>query len=182
MFVTAAYAAAEQSAEASGVFPPFDQSTYASQLFWLAVTFGLFYIFMSKVLVPRVGGILENRRDRIAHDIDEANRLSAESDQAIAIYEQELADAKANAQNIAQIAQNKAKDAADKKRQKAEEKFSERILEAEKKIADIKTAALGEVGTIASETAEAVVAQLTGGKLTKAQLTAAVKAANPVGN
>ena len=37
---------------AGGVFPPFDSSTFASQLLWLAITFGLFYLLMSKVIVP----------------------------------------------------------------------------------------------------------------------------------
>lgn len=72
---------------ASGVFPPFDQSTYASQVLWLAITFGLFYLLMQKVIVPRVGGILENRHGRIAQDLDEAARLKSEADAAVETYE-----------------------------------------------------------------------------------------------
>ncbi len=68
----------------SGVFPPFDSTHFASQLLWLAITFGLFYLLMSKVIIPRIGGILETRHDRIAQDLDEASRLKGEADAAIA--------------------------------------------------------------------------------------------------
>jgi F-type H+-transporting ATPase subunit b len=62
-------------AHGTGVFPPFDHTTYSSQLLWLVITFGFFYWIMQKVVVPRVGGILEHRHDRIAQDLDEASRL-----------------------------------------------------------------------------------------------------------
>lgn len=52
-----------------GTFPPFDGETYASQILWLAITFGLLYWIMSKVALPRLSGILEDRRDRIAGDL-----------------------------------------------------------------------------------------------------------------
>jgi F-type H+-transporting ATPase subunit b len=99
-------------AHGGGAFPPFDQSTFASQLLWLAITFGLFYLLMSRVIVPRIGGILEHRRDRIAQDLDEASRLKEEADNAIAAYEQELAEARKKASAIAEAAREKAKAAA----------------------------------------------------------------------
>jgi F-type H+-transporting ATPase subunit b len=58
--------------EQSGVSRPSTRRPIASQLLWLAITFGLFYLFMSKVVLPRIGGVLEVRRDRIAQDLDEA--------------------------------------------------------------------------------------------------------------
>ena len=94
---------------ASGVFPPFDQTTFASQVLWLAITFGLFYLLMSKLVIPRIGGILETRHDRIAQDLDEASRLKAEADAAIASYEQELASARAKGNAIASTARDEAK-------------------------------------------------------------------------
>ena len=57
----------------SGSFPPFDSSTFSSQLIWLAITFGLFYYLMSRVALPRISGILETRSDRIAQDLDVAS-------------------------------------------------------------------------------------------------------------
>ncbi|MEP1881060.1 MAG: ATP F0F1 synthase subunit B, partial [Roseibium sp.] len=82
-------------------FPPFDSSTFASQILWLAITFGLFYWIMKNVAVPRIAGILEDRKDRIAGDLAEANRLKQETDAAIAAYEQALAEARNKAHGIA---------------------------------------------------------------------------------
>ena len=163
--------------DGGGVFPPFDSSTFASQLLWLAITFGLFYLLMSKVIVPRIGGILEHRRDRIAQDLDEANRLKEEADNAIAAYEQELADARKKASAIAETAREKAKAAADAERTSTETELSAKMADAEKSIAAIKEKALAEVDTIAEETASDLVKHLLGGTVTKAEVAAAIRAA-----
>jgi len=62
------------------VFPPFQPENYASQLVWLGLTFVLLYVVMAKVALPRIAGILEDRRDRIAADLDMAERLRAGGD------------------------------------------------------------------------------------------------------
>lgn len=167
----------DQGGEATGAFPPFDTSTFASQILWLAITFGLFYLFMQKVVVPRIGGILENRRDRIASDFDEADRLKSEADEAIAAYEQELAEAKSKANQIAQTARDEAKAEADIERTQIESDLAAKMADAEKRIAAIKAEAMSEVDTIAEETTAAIVEQLIGGSVTKATASSAVKAA-----
>jgi F-type H+-transporting ATPase subunit b len=189
MFVTKAFAeeAAHGAAEAAhgaadaahggGAFPPFDSSTFASQLFWLALTFGFLYWFMSRVIVPRIGGILETRQDRIAQDLDKAHELKAEADGAIAAYEQELAEAKASANEIGNKARDAAKAAAEAERQKVEAKLAKKLSDAETRIASIRDKAMADVGAIAGETTETVVKQLIGGTVTKAEITKALKAA-----
>jgi F-type H+-transporting ATPase subunit b len=162
---------------ASGVFPPFDQTTFASQLLWLAITFGLFYLLMSKVVIPRIGSILETRHDRIAQDLDEASRLKAEADAAIASYEQDLASARAKGNAIASTARDEAKAKADAERAKIEASLQEKIAGAETRIAEIKAKALADVGAIAEETTAAVVEQLIGAKATTAEIASAVKSA-----
>jgi F-type H+-transporting ATPase subunit b len=161
----------------SGVFPPFDQTTFASQLLWLAITFGLFYLLMSKVVIPRIGGILETRHDRIAQDLDEASRLKVEADAAIASYEQDLANARAKGNAIASTARDEAKAKADAERAKIEASLQDKIAGAETRIAEIKAKALAEVGSIAEETTAALVEQLLGAKATKAEIASAVKTA-----
>jgi len=163
--------------ESSGNFPPFDSSTFASQLLWLAITFGLFYYLMSKVVLPRISDILEVRSDRIAKDLEEANRFKQESDEAIAAYEQELAEAKSKAHAIATEASDKAKAEADSYRQKVEKELSAKLSTAEDKIAEIKKAALSEVGSIAEDTTSVLVTELLGGKISKADVSAAIKQA-----
>ncbi|MBX3596912.1 MAG: F0F1 ATP synthase subunit B [Rhizobiaceae bacterium] len=160
----------------SGVFPPFDPSTYPSQLLWLAITFGLFYLFLKKVIVPRIGGILEVRRDRIAQDLDQAARMKEDADAAVAAYEQELAEARANANTIGQSARDSAKANAETERKKVEADLEAKLAEAEQRIAGIKAKAMSEVGNIAEETATAIVQQLTGTKVEKTDVSSAVKA------
>lgn len=162
--------------DTGGAFPPFDFSTYPSQLLWLAITFGLFYLFLKRVVVPHIGGIIEVRNDRIAQDLEQAATLKAESDAAIAAYEQELADARANATKIGQKARDEAKADAEAERKKVEADLESKLSEAEARIALVKDAAMSDVGQIAEETADAIVQELIGSKVAKATVSAAVKA------
>ncbi|MEM9330091.1 MAG: F0F1 ATP synthase subunit B [Pseudomonadota bacterium] len=178
MFISQALAATQETADSGGgAFPPFDPTYFASQILWLVITFGLFYMIMSRVVIPRLAGILEVRRDRISRDLDETQRLKAEADAAHAAYEHELAEAKRNAHSIALDATDKAKAEANEAREKVEAELAEKMAEAEAHIAGIKQKALGEVGTIASDTTKEIVTQLIGGKLTKAEVSKAVSAA-----
>jgi F-type H+-transporting ATPase subunit b len=145
-----------------GTFPPFDSTTFASQLVWLAITFVVLYVLMAKVALPRVGGIIESRQKRIAGDIAEAGRLKAESDAALTAYEQALADARARAQAIANDTRDKQAAEADKSRKALEDQLNARLAEAEKTIAATKQAAMANVRGIASEAAKAIVERLTG--------------------
>ena len=179
MFISQALAATEEAAHGGGggAFPPFDPTYFASQILWLVITFGLFYVIMSRVVIPRLAGILEVRKDRISRDLDETQRLKAEADAAHAAYEHELAEAKRNAHAIGLEATEKAKKEAAEAREKVEAELADKMAEAEAHIAGIKEKALGEVGTIATDTTTEIVKQLIGGKLSKAEVTKAVSAA-----
>jgi F-type H+-transporting ATPase subunit b len=171
---------AEVGAEdhASPGFPPFDASTFASQLLWLAITFVAFYLIMQRVALPRIGAILEVRRDRIAGDLDRAEQLKRESDAAIAAYEKSLADARSKAFAIAEDSRKKASAAADEQRKQNEASLASRLAAAEGQIASIKERALAEVGTIAADVAESVVDALIGKRATADEIRAAVAAAS----
>lgn len=180
MFVTEALAASAETAAngaEGGAFPPFDSSTFASQLFWLALTFGFLYWFMSKVIVPRIGGILETRQDRIAQDIDRAHELKSDADEAIAAYEQELAQAKATAGEIGNKARDAAKSAADAERQKIEADLAGKLAEAETRIAAVRDKAMADVGSVAAETTELIVKKLIGATVTSTEINSALKTA-----
>jgi len=183
MFISTALAAtaATQGAEhgeKSGSFPPFDPATFSSQLLWLAITFGFFYFIMARVALPRIGNILEDRRDRISQDLVEAQRLKEETDASIAAYEQELTEARNEAHAIAGEANEKARVAADAERGKIEAELAENLAEAETRIAKIRDTAMAEVETIAGDTAQAIVSQLIGGKITKAEIAKAISSAS----
>src|SRR5580693_589982 len=82
-------------------FPPFERDTFPSQLFWLAICFIALYVMTARLVRPRVGGIIEQRKGSIADDLAAASRLKGESEAAMAAYEKALADARARAQAIA---------------------------------------------------------------------------------
>ncbi|MEO0636052.1 MAG: F0F1 ATP synthase subunit B [Pseudomonadota bacterium] len=168
-------ASAAGEAEKSGVFPPFDPTYMVSQLFWLAITFGTLYYVMSKVALPRIGGILEDRARRISQDLDEVARLSEEAEAATAAYEQELADARAASAKIANEAKDAASTEAASKRSEAEASLDAKLAESEARIQSIRSKALAEVDTIAADTTKAIVTTLVGGSVTKAEITSALK-------
>ncbi len=148
--------------DASYPFPPFDTSTFGPQLFWLAISFGLLYVLASKLALPRVGEILEIRRDRIEGDLAEAERLRQKTDKAISNYESELAEARAKSQAIAEETRTNLKAQLDEKRLEVEADLSKTMASAEARIQKTKTDALSNVDEIATETAIALVGKLTG--------------------
>jgi F-type H+-transporting ATPase subunit b len=154
--------------------PQLDINNFAPQLFWLAISFILLYLLMSRFALPRVGHILEERQARIAGDLAAAAKLREETQQAISDYEKALADAKARAQAIARQAREEI--AADVARQRAavDEQISAKTADAEKRINALKDSAIGHIGEIATETAEAIVARLLGKRVDRAELQGAI--------
>jgi F-type H+-transporting ATPase subunit b len=160
-----------------GAFPPFDPATYGSQLFWLAICFGALYFLMSRMALPRIGSILDERSNRVAADLAEAGRLKGETDAAIAAYEQALAEARASAHAIGQKARDAAKAEAAADRGRIEADLQGRLDVADQRIAEVKSRALAEVDAIARDAAEAMVEALLGTRADQAEVTRAVQAA-----
>ncbi|WP_442874216.1 F0F1 ATP synthase subunit B [Devosia sp. SL43] len=146
----------------SGVFPPFDPATFPSQLLWLAITFGALYLLMSKIALPRIGGILENRKSIIDADLAAADASRQKTDAAIAAYEAALAAAKAKAQGIANESREAITADLAAKRSAVEADLTAKVTAAEARISATKTEALTHVDEIATETAQTVVTQLVG--------------------
>lgn len=166
----AANAAAQETTQASvavpgetpGIFPPFDTTTFASQILWLAICFGVLYLVISRVAVPRIGGTLSARRGKIEGDLGEADRLRQATDKAIADYEAALAAARTKAQGIAEQTRTANKADLDSKRAGVETDLAKKVAAAETSIQAAKNDALGKVDEIAADTAAALVARLVG--------------------
>lgn len=146
----------------SGVFPPFDPATFPSQLLWLAITFGALYLLMSKVALPRIGSILENRKSIVDADLAAADASRQKTDAAIAAYESALANARSKAQGIANETRDKIQADLAAKRSAVEADLSAKVAEAETRIAATKRDALTHVDEIATETAQTVIGQIVG--------------------
>jgi F-type H+-transporting ATPase subunit b len=159
--------AVPESAGHAKVFPPLDPGTFAPQLIWLALIFGLLYLILKRVALPRVGEVIEERRDRVKRDLDQAEKLKADTEAALAEYEQALAAARAKANALAKGMRDKLTAEVDKERGKVEAEIAAKLTEAERSIADTKSRALASVGDIASEVAGAIVSRLIGTEVSK---------------
>ena len=132
-FILMAAAAAEEAA--SGGLPQFEASTFPSQLFWLVATFLILYWFMSSVALPKIGGVIEERSDRMADDLDKAAELNAQAEQAKETYEKALADAKAKASSIAAETRKDIDAEIAKLQAETDERLAAKVAEAEARIA-----------------------------------------------
>jgi F-type H+-transporting ATPase subunit b len=143
-------------------FPPFNTDTFAPQLVWLAITFGLLYFVLSRAILPRIGNVIDERANRIKRDLDAAERLKAETDKALAAYEQALGEAKGKASDIARDTRAKLTAEVDREKASIEAEMTARAAEAETRIGAMKTKALAAVDDIAVGTAAAIVGRLVG--------------------
>jgi F-type H+-transporting ATPase subunit b len=168
---------AHTGASGKPAFPPFQSETFASQLVWLAITFVALYLLMSRVALPRIGSIFEERRDRIADDLAEAQRLKDDSDVAIGNYEKALADARNRAQAMANETRERMSAEADERRKALEQQLNVKLAEAERTITATKTAAMTNVRGIAVDAAAAIVERLIGTAPAAASVEAAVDTA-----
>lgn len=155
-------------------FPPFQARHFPSQLFWLALTFILLYVLMSRVALPRIGAIFAERSKHIGDDIAAAQRLKERSDAAQAAYQKSLADARTRAQAIANERRAQQAAEADVTNKRLEAQLHERLAAAEQSIAATRTAAMSNVSAIAAETATAIVERLIGMAPSRDDVAAAV--------
>ena len=143
-------------------FPPFATETFGGQLLWLVITFALLYVLLSKLVLPRLSGIIENRRTIIAKDLDDAAAMKTRAEEAGAAYEKALAEAKGRAQTLAQETRAKLSAESDARRKALEADLNSRLAESEATIAARKGEAMGHVRGIARDTASAIIERLTG--------------------
>jgi len=156
-------------------FPPFETSNFAPQLVWLALIFGVLYLLMSRLALPRVATILSKRETTIGSDLDAARELQGKAQAADAQNNATLQAKKDEAQTIGREAQQKIAAEVGALRSAAEKKFAEEIAAAEARIAAEKTEALTHVESIATDAAASIVAKLTGAQVDKATLSAAYR-------
>ena len=146
----------------AGAFPPFDTHNFVPQLIWLVVIFGALYLLMSRVALPRVQGILDARRSRIASDLDSARIMQDQAEAAGEAYDKTLADAKGKAQGLAQETHDKLHAEAEARRHSLESDLNGRLSAAEAQIADTRTRAMANVDGIARDAARTIVQHITG--------------------
>lgn len=166
------------AAEGGGAgLPQLDPSSFATQIFWLAVTFIVLYLLMSRVALPRVRDVLEERERRITDDLEKAQRLKDESEAVLAEYEKALADARANAQAMFAEAAEQANAEVAKRQQDVSQKLAKQLEKAESRVRVAKAEALDNIRQVAIEVAQDAAARLIGGDIAEGDAATAVAAA-----
>lgn len=168
-------ATTEQPHQPAG-FPPFKTETYPAQLFWLTITFAVLFIVMWRIVVPKVSGVLGDRKAKIAGDLllAEAHRDAAQ--RASAAYDAAIASARQRALSAAN--ENRAKISAEVDRAKAaaDAEAAQAMAKAEERIAASRQDARVHVANAAQSAAIAIVARLTGEIISPEDAAAAVSA------
>ena len=170
-----------QEGGAHSNFPPFDPSTFPSQLVWFAIAFGFLYWYMSKRGLPRLGAVIEGRKAQIARDLDDATAMQQKADAAAAAHEKTLAEARAKAQSLAQAARDAAAADAQAKRQALEDELAAKLAGAEREIAATRAQAMANVAEVARDAAGAIVERLGGRPADPAAVAAAVRSVEQPG-
>ena len=149
--------------------PQLDIATWPSQLFWLVVLFGAGYVVMAKMVTPRIGAVLEERRQTLDGDLEKARNASADAGKTRAEYESDLEKARSDAAEFAKQAAMEATKKAEAADAKVARKLADKVASAEAALAKAKTEALANLNDIAAEAAMDAVAALAGIKTTSAQ-------------
>ena len=149
--------------------PQLDIATWPSQLFWLVVLFGAGYLVMAKIVTPRIGAVLEERRQTVNGDLEKARNASAEAAKIRADYESDLENARSDAAEHAKQTAAEAAKRADDADAKIAQKLAKKISKAEARLAEAKTSAMANLNDVSAEVAVDAVAALAGIKTTSAQ-------------
>lgn len=151
--------------------------TFASQIFWLLVTFGFVFFVVGKIMLPKVMSTVDARDASVAGDLAAAEAARVAADQAEENWRSEENAAREGAQKRIAEARAQGAAASEKRLAAASAETDARIAAAEAQIAEATTAATGEIEAVASEAARDIVARFSGAKITAAEAKKAVKAA-----
>lgn len=151
--------------------------TYASQVFWLLVVFGLIYFGIGRAMLPKIEATVDMRNARVADDLAAAEAARVAADATEEAWRTKMAAARAEAQAETAAAKTNAALAAEKRVKAADVKAAAKIAEAETSIRAAADAALSSIEGAAAEAAQDMVAKLSGAKVTAAAAAKAVKEA-----
>jgi len=155
-------------------FPAFNTESFPPQVIWLAITFVVFYVILARLALPRISRVMSERQDRIADDLDEAERMQAESRDIEQAYEATLAEARAKAQSLLTKARDEARARHDERSRELETRLNEKITAAQREIAEARSRALGDIESIARQAAMQAVERIIGRKVDERTVETAV--------
>ncbi len=162
-------------AHAAGL-PQLDFATFPPQLIWLAITFIVLYVLMSRVALPRISQVLEERQHKIEDNLKKAETLKEEAEAAAEAYEKALAEARAEAHGIMLETHNRIAEEAAKKQAELGAELEAEIKAAEARILDAKNAAMAGLSEVATEVAISAAEKVSGESLSEADVAKVITA------
>jgi F-type H+-transporting ATPase subunit b len=157
--------------------PQIEQLPYIffSQLFWLAVVFGIVFFGIGRGMLPKIQGTVDLREKKIAEDLERAQAARAAADETEAAWRGRMDAARAEAARLAQEAKQASARDTEAKVKAAADKINLKVESSEAKIRDAVAAARAEIEKVAAEASRDMVQRLTGIKVDPREAAAAVK-------
>ena len=159
----------------SGGLPQFQFEYWGGQVVWLLVVFAVLYVLMSKVFAPRIRRVFDERAATIAEALASARAVQAEAADQAESGKRALAEARAAAQKTAGDAKAKAGAETAAREAALDEELGVKQAEAEGRIRAARDNAMKQLAVVATDTAQAMVEKLTGSKIGRDAVAAAVK-------
>ena len=164
----------EVFAAESGGMPQLNPEFWISQIFWLTLTFGVLYIILSKLILPKISANLENRKSQISDNIEAADKQREESEVKLKEYEEIILQSKNEAKNIYNQAREKALKNINAKRDVLNKQIDGEIKKAEDEINQLRKDAPTKINKIAIETTSELTKKLIGAEVNNSSISAIV--------
>ena len=161
------------SAENRGM-PQLNPEFWVSQIFWLSLTFGILYIVLSKITLPKISANLELRKSQIQENIEAAEKQKESSVTKLKEYDEIILKSKLEAKNIFKNAREKAIKDINSKKETLDKQIDEEIIVAEKEIEIMRNSASEKINKIAIETSADLVKKLIGAEVNSSSISAIV--------
>ena len=164
----------EAFAAESGGMPQLNPKFWISQIFWLTITFGILYIVLSKLILPKISSNLETRKSQIVENIEAAEKQRKQSEKNITEYEKIVQDSKNEAKNYFKQARERLLKDINLKRDALDKELNLEIQKAESEIQELKNRAPEKINKIAVETSADLLNQLIGADVNNSSISAIV--------
>ena len=164
----------------SGGMPQLNPEFWISQIFWLIITFGILFIVLTKVILPKISDNLETRKSQILENIETADKQKEESQKKIDEYEKIILDSKLKAKNHFNEAREKILDNINKKRAALEKDLDQEIDGVEKELSDLRNKSGEKINKIAAETSAELIKELIGEEVNSSSIAAIVDAQSKI--
>jgi F-type H+-transporting ATPase subunit b len=158
----------------SGGMPQLNPEFWVSQIFWLTLTFGILYLVLSKLILPKISANLESRKSQISDNIEAADKQREDSEAKLKEYEEIIHKSKNEAKNIFNQAREKALKDISSKREVLDKQIDEEIKKAEDEINQLRKDAPAKINKIAIETASDLTKKLIGAEVNNSSMSAIV--------